>query len=91
MTLQTIGIAAAAAACILLLFAGAVKRKAEWLLNVFLRGILGIIAIYFVNGALESAGIAPLVGINPITVLTSGILGFPGIIAIYGIGFYNSL
>lgn len=65
--------------------------KKEWLLNTILRGILGIIAMYFVNGALERAGISLGVGINGATVLTSGILGIPGLAALYGIGIYKNL
>ena len=53
--------------------------------------ILGIIAMYFINSALEKAGISLGVGINVFTVLTSGILGFPGLLALYGIGFYRFL
>ncbi|MCH5340790.1 MAG: pro-sigmaK processing inhibitor BofA family protein [Acetatifactor sp.] len=79
------------AICAIVLFIGVMKRKMEWLLNVLMRSILGTIAIYFVNGALAGVGISLGVGINPLTVLTSGILGFPGLVAIYGVGFYNYL
>lgn len=79
------------AACVVVLIVGAVKRKTEWMLNVLMRGILGTIAIYFINNALSGFGIPIEVGINPITVLTSGILGFPGLAALYGIGIYKIL
>ncbi len=79
------------AACALVLIVGAVKRRTEWMLNVLMRGILGTIAIYFINNALRGFGIPVEVGINPVTVLTSGILGFPGLVALYGIGFYKLL
>lgn len=79
------------AACILALLIGAVRKKAEWLLNFVLRSILGTVAIYFVNGALASIGISLGVGINITTVLTSGILGIPGLVALYGIGVYRIL
>ena len=79
------------AACVAVLIVGAVKRKAEWMLNVLMRGILGTIAIYFINNVLLGCGIPVEVGINPVTVLTSGILGFPGLLALYGIGFYKFL
>lgn len=78
-------------ACILVLLIGAVRKKVEWLLNLVMRSILGTVAIYFVNGALASAGISLGVGINAATVLTSGILGIPGIVALYGIGLYRIL
>lgn len=63
----------------------------EKVINLVMRSILGTIAIYFVNAALEKAGISLGVGINAVTVLTSGILGFPGLLALYGIGIYRIL
>ncbi|MCD7836998.1 MAG: pro-sigmaK processing inhibitor BofA family protein [Lachnospiraceae bacterium] len=77
--------------CVLVLFIGALRGKAEWLLNIVMRSVLGCIAIYFINGALETIGINLSVGVNPITVLTSGILGFPGLAALYGIGILEIL
>jgi len=67
------------------------NMKKEWVLNVILRSILGIIAMYFINGALERAGVSLGVGINGATVLTSGILGIPGLAALYGIELYKIL
>lgn len=63
----------------------------EWLLNLAMRSILGTIAMYFVNGALASMGLALQVGINAVTILTTGILGIPGLLALYGIGLYRIL
>ena len=63
----------------------------EKVINLVMRSILGTIAIYFVNAALEKAGISLGVGINAVTVLTSGILGLPGLLALYGIGLYKFL
>lgn len=65
--------------------------KKEWFLNLIMRSILGVIAIYFINAALAEQGISLGVGINIYTVLTSGILGFPGVAALYGIGLYKIL
>ena len=77
--------------CALVLSIGLIRKKTEWMLNIVMRGILGTITIYFVNEALVGMGVPVEVGINPVTVLTSGILGFPGIIALYGIGIYKIL
>ena len=63
----------------------------EKILNFVMRGILGTIAMYFINSVLEGMGISLGVGINAANVLTSGILGFPGLLAIYGIGLYRIL
>jgi len=61
----------------------------EHLLNFIMRGILGTIAMFFINAALARAGISLGVGINVVTVLTSAILGFPGLAALYGVGLYR--
>ena len=63
----------------------------ERILNIFMRCILGTIAMYFLNSVLEKAGISLGVGINGFTVLTSGILGFPGVAVLYGIHFFKIL
>ncbi len=60
-------------------------------MTVAMRCILGAIGIYFVNMGLEFLGITSGVGINAISVLTTGILGFPGFIALYGLGLYYNL
>ena len=86
-----LGATAVVVICGAVLIMGIMKRKMEWLLNIFMRSILGTIAIYFINDGLAVMGIELGVGINPITVLTSGILGLPGLAAIYGLGFYQIL
>ena len=65
--------------------------RKEWFLNIIMRSILGTVAMYFINSWLETAGISVAVGINAFTVLTSGILGLPGLGVLYGIGIYKSL
>lgn len=78
-------------ACVLVLLIGAVRGRVEWLLNLVLRSILGTVAMYFVNSTLAGMGISLGVGINAVTVLTSGILGLPGLVALYGLGIYKLL
>lgn len=78
-------------ACAGVLLIGAMRKKMEWLLNLVMRSILGTVAIYFVNSALAAVGISLGVGINAVTVLTSGILGIPGLVALYGLGIYQIL
>ena len=63
----------------------------EKILNLVMRGILGTIAMYFINSVLDRMGVTLGVGINAATVLTSGILGFPGLIVLYGINFFKVL
>lgn len=78
-------------ACAGVLLIGAVRKKAEWLLNFVMRGVLGAVAIYFLNMALFAVGISSGVGINAVTILTSGFLGIPGVLGLYLIGFYQML
>ena len=85
------GIAAILAVCLIVLAIGAMGRKVEWLVNFILRAVMGTIGIYAINYILAARQIQVMVGINPFTVLTSGILGFPGLMALYGIGFYKLL
>ena len=77
--------------CGVLLLIGLLRERAEWLLNIVMRSILGTIAMYFANYFLAAIGISSGVGINAVTVLTSGILGFPGVVALYAIGIYKML
>lgn len=77
--------------CVLVLGIGALRSRAEWLLNFLLRACLGVLAIYVCNQLLASRGLGGAVGINLLTVLTSGTLGFPGVALLYGINFYSLL
>lgn len=77
--------------CVLVLLIGALRRKKEWLVNFVFRAVTGTVAVFFLNGFLVSRGLAIAIGINPITVLTFGILGFPGLLMLYGINLYKIL
>ena len=78
-------------ACVLVLLMGALRKKKEWMINFIFRAVTGTVAVFFINGFLVSRGWSIAIGINPITVLTSGILGFPGLIMLYGINLYKFL
>lgn len=67
------------------------KNWMEIMLNFLLRAIFGLIAIYLVNSFLQGRGLQAAVGINPLSFLTSGILGFPGVALLYGIRIYFML
>lgn len=73
------------------LFIGAKGGKAEWLVNFILRGVLGMMMIYFVNYFLAVRGFPMGIGYNLVNFLTSGILGFPGVLLLYGINIYMIL
>lgn len=85
------GSAAILLVCVLVLLIGAFGRKIEWIINFVLRAVMGTIGIYFLNSFLLTKQISVAVGINPMTVLTSGILGFPGVVVLYGINFFKVL
>lgn len=80
-----------AGVCVLVLLMGAFRRKKEWIINFILRAVMGTVFMFFINGFLVSQGIHIDIGINPITVLTSGFLGIPGLIMLYGINLYTLL
>jgi inhibitor of the pro-sigma K processing machinery len=86
-----IGVILIGAICLIALIIGALHRRAEWLMNFLVRGILGTIAIYFLNIAFVKMGLQVEIGINAATVLTSAVLGFPGVAALYGLGLYQLL
>ena len=88
---HNLGMIAIVIICVALVLLAAIKRKAEWLLNLVMRSILGTLAIYFINGGLSVLGYSLGIGLNAITVLTSVILGIPGLLALYGIGIYQML
>ena len=78
-------------AAVLLLILSFFARKAEWLLNFALRGIMGTIAIYFINMGVTFLGFTTVGGINAVSILTTGILGIPGIVMLYGLSIYEIL
>ena len=80
-----------AGVCILVLLLGALKARMEWIINFVLRTLSGALAIYLINFFLSSRGIEAEVGLGPLSLLTTGFLGFPGLIILYGINFYNFL
>ena len=60
-------------------------------LNFFLRMVYGAIGIELMNIAMASAGITLFVGLNPVTLLTTGVLGFSGVGLLFGIAAFASL
>ena len=71
--------------CGLVLMIGVLKSRAEFVLNFLVRMILGAICIVFLNNFFDTQGIALAVGLNPVSLLTSGTLGFSGVALLYGI------
>lgn len=67
------------------------EKGVRIIVNFFVRVVVGIALVFFVNEFMSLQGVLVQVGINPITVLTSGILGVPGVALLYGISFYGIL
>lgn len=85
------GVLGIVAVCAIVLLIGALRRKSEGMLNFILRTVFGVIAIYLGNKALPYLGVNGVVGLNAATVLTSGILGIPGVGVLFGIYLVKSL
>jgi inhibitor of the pro-sigma K processing machinery len=85
------GILMIAGACLAVLFMVVVKRKAELFLNFCLRAVTGGIAIYGINLLLEKWEIPCSVGLNLISLLTSGTLGFSGVTLLYAVSAFHFL
>lgn len=67
------------------------EERPGMFLNFFIRALIGMAIIFFVNYFLASQGIEASVGMNGVSFLTSGILGIPGVALLYGIVLYNIL
>ncbi|MDD6307514.1 MAG: pro-sigmaK processing inhibitor BofA family protein [Clostridiales bacterium] len=67
------------------------KQKSQIVWNFLVRSVLGAICILFTNDFLAAQGIAVAVGLNPVSLLTVGTLGFGGFSALYGILFTQFL
>lgn len=67
------------------------SKKSSVFITFLLRGIICALVIYFANMGFEKAGLSIAVALNSASLLTSAILGFPGLLLLYGIKIYKSL
>ena len=79
------------AVCGIVLLILAVKTNSHLLLNLVLRSIAGSLFIFAGNQLLDFYGYSVNIGLNPGTVLTTGILGFPGVLLLFSIKFFSVL
>ena len=79
------GMAVLAVICGIILLVLLLRKRAQIILNFLVRTVLGAIMILLVNDILQKQGFDIYVGLNPVTLLTSGTLGFPGVALLYGI------
>lgn len=80
-----------AGVCALVLLIALLKRRAQILLNFLVRMVLGVVCITFMNELFASQGITLAVGINPLSLLTSGTLGISGVSLLYAISAFRLL
>lgn len=61
------------------------KWFSDLLVNFFVRMFIGVLLIFLVNQFLVMYEVEEQVGINPVTAVTAGTLGVPGVCLLYGI------
>ena len=83
------GIAVIVGICLLVLLIGIIKQKAEHVVNFVVRMAVGAAAIAFCNQLLSKNGIDIMVGLNPWSLTTVGLLGAGGFTLLYGIMAYR--
>lgn len=68
------------------------KNKAvSAVINFFIRAVIGMALIFFINQFVLPADSSINVGLNAVSFLTSGSLGIPGVGLLYGIMWYQIL
>lgn len=65
------------------------EYRTQLFVNFVVRAVIGTAMIFFVNQVFNVNGIDIRVGMNPATIVTSGVLGTPGVALLYGISFYS--
>lgn len=61
------------------------------IINFFVRAMIGMALIFFINQFVLPDENSLNVGLNTISFLTTGSLGIPGVCLLYGILYYQSL
>ena len=67
------------------------KKIGGGVIRFFIRAVLGMALIFVVNSYIIPADSSINVGLNAVSVLTSGTLGIPGVGLLYGIVCYQIL
>lgn len=82
---EIIGAAIIMAVCILVCLISYMKRKMAVFTGCLIRMGTGAALICFANYVFQANGISLCVGVGPVSLLTSAILGIPGVCLLYGI------
>lgn len=67
------------------------KKLVSAVINFFIRAAVGMALIFFINQYVIPPDSSINVGLNPVSFLTSGALGIPGVGLLYGIVCYQIL
>ena len=67
------------------------KWMREVFVNFMIRMFIGVLLIFLVNQFLVTYEVEEQVGINPVTAVTAGALGVPGVCLLYGIVFFDGI
>ena len=67
------------------------NKAVSAVLNFFIRAIVGMALIFFINQYVLPDDSSINVGLNAVSPLTSGTLGIPGVCLLYGIMWYQIL
>lgn len=67
------------------------KKLVSAAAGFFVRAIVGMVLIFFINQYIIPADSSINVGLNAVSFLTSGVLGIPGVGLLYGIVCYQIL
>ncbi len=68
-----------------------IKQRPDLIVDFALRACFATAGIYVLNLVMGIQGYSLNVGINGVTVLTSGLLGLPGFLLLYGLSLYYSM
>ena len=82
-TMHFYGFAAIAVVCLVILFLGNSKKKSNAAVSFIQRGIVGFLLILGLNKLFAALSLSCFVGLNLWTLLTSAILGIPGVCMLY--------
>ena len=77
--------------CIMFIVLCIVKRRPDLILELGLRALIGVAAMYLLNFLLALKGSQVAVAVNGGTALINGLLGLPGLIMLYGLALYYTL
>ncbi len=67
------------------------KSRASIVLRFLVQAVVGGILLYGARSFLIAQNIVPIIALNPLTILTVGILGIPGVLLLFAIQILSML